>query len=954
MAALLLATSALQVAARPASAIDFGSTVLNLIATNEIGEPLDESGITSVFDNENLWAYVTTVGGGVVCVHEVGVAIGDGADCDGGGWGKGFAPPFFAGLIPVAPAPLRAGTWVLMATSSDENDVSHVDAVSQTFIIESCSGPCPNAAPPDPSAAKAVFGGIASSINIMCQSAKALNLTQKLAKIKDAYDMMVVDPSGAGFGMFIVKTAVDVGAGLVIGGVKPKAVAYLPSSIGWAIWGLCKSFFGVNFPNSPIPFVSGPHVNEPGPLAVAYHWLNDPPQSYQSVAVADFIDYSQFDTSEFDAAALSIAEPIDRMRGYLSAGTTAYERFQGALADDATPFAHDQAVAIQVNFDGLKAALADASNSIDPIVAAIQADASISNSLDQADIDAAGIVMRRVRDTGFTTSETAALQALGVSGAGIIELRDEIGGDTDALVGPMTFSGSLATLAQNMRAARDAVDGFATQAAFYAQNTQGTNAAPVALFTATPPTGPAPLDVVFDASGSSDPDGDSLTYAWDFGDSATETGVSVHHSYASGSYTARLTVSDGTNTDSVTTTITATGNHAPVVANEIVSIPINTPVTFNALQNDFDPDGDLLTLSGPTSPAHGTRSCASDGQCTYTPGLNYTGNDAFDYTVSDGNGGATTGSVAITVRPADDGNNPPVAVDDDVSVVAGHTNLAYTTLNDFRSGRRSPDVDAPDHARPRDRGLQLLLVQLHRRPGLQRPRHVRLHARRRPRRDRRRDGQRYRHRRTRPGRPRRCPHDPRERADPANRQPLHQRHRRGLRRPDGHGVHRSRARLGGLLPDRSLLVFAGRCLPRDGLVRLHRQRRLRQVGVSVRRDHGHPEPSARSRRRRDPDAQDAAGRRVRARERPRPRRRSVDHHRGDLGSARRCRLLARQCLHVHARPVVRGARRVRLHRQRRHRQRRRPRRCRDVGLPVRGLGRGGRRTGSRSTAGPST
>jgi len=61
-----------------------------------------------------------------------------------------------------------------------------------------------------------------------------------------------------------------------------------------------------------------------------------------------------------------------------------------------------------------------------------------------------------------------------------------------------------------------------------------------------PYSGRVAIPIAMSASGSSDPDGDALSFVWTFGDDAQGTGVAVSHAYAAvGHYHVSLTASDG-------------------------------------------------------------------------------------------------------------------------------------------------------------------------------------------------------------------------------------------------------------------------------------------------------------------------------------------------------------------------------------------------------------------------
>jgi large repetitive protein len=130
-----------------------------------------------------------------------------------------------------------------------------------------------------------------------------------------------------------------------------------------------------------------------------------------------------------------------------------------------------------------------------------------------------------------------------------------------------------------------------------------------------------------------------------------------------GVYSVTVTASDGAGgTVSRTFSWTVT-NPAPTATNDAATTDEDTPVSIPVLGNDSDPDGDPLTVISATA-LNGTVSIGAGGVLTYTPNANFNGSDTITYRISDGNGGFSTATVAVTINPV---NDAPVAVNDTAS-----------------------------------------------------------------------------------------------------------------------------------------------------------------------------------------------------------------------------------------------------------------------------------------------
>ncbi len=190
--------------------------------------------------------------------------------------------------------------------------------------------------------------------------------------------------------------------------------------------------------------------------------------------------------------------------------------------------------------------------------------------------------------------------------------------------------------------------------------------------------------LTFSDAGSNDPDGDSLGYAWTFGDGASGNGPSVTHAYtAATTHTVSLTVSDGrggSDSDSLTVTISPSPNQPPIaVMLGPTAGTVGEPLTFSATGSS-DPDGDNLSYAW----------TFGDGASDSGPSVTHAYPAATTYTVSlivsDGRGGTDSAALTVTISPLP--NQPPIAVVNGPYVGVVSQALAFTASgsNDAEGG----------------------------------------------------------------------------------------------------------------------------------------------------------------------------------------------------------------------------------------------------------------------------
>ena len=189
------------------------------------------------------------------------------------------------------------------------------------------------------------------------------------------------------------------------------------------------------------------------------------------------------------------------------------------------------------------------------------------------------------------------------------------------------------------------------------------NRAPQVEAAAVPASGQAPLDVVFTAAGT-DPDGDALSYAWDFGDGSDEVrGRRARHTYTrTGTFTATVTATDAAGATGSATVDVVVGdpasNQAPTV--QIAADPVGgaAPLRVSFSAAGDDPEGGALSYVWD----FGDGGSAGGPQATHT--FTAPGSYTVTITVTDTAGATGVATLAVVVaapRLAAAGG-PPAAI----------------------------------------------------------------------------------------------------------------------------------------------------------------------------------------------------------------------------------------------------------------------------------------------------
>lgn len=88
----------------------------------------------------------------------------------------------------------------------------------------------------------------------------------------------------------------------------------------------------------------------------------------------------------------------------------------------------------------------------------------------------------------------------------------------------------------------------------------------------------------------------------------------------------------------------------PKAVGESIIVVFQTELIVNLLENDSNPDGDIIYIDGISQPDNGRVFDNKDGTVSYHPNLDFTGKDKFKYWVTDKFGNFPPAYAQVTVQ----------------------------------------------------------------------------------------------------------------------------------------------------------------------------------------------------------------------------------------------------------------------------------------------------------------
>ena len=208
------------------------------------------------------------------------------------------------------------------------------------------------------------------------------------------------------------------------------------------------------------------------------------------------------------------------------------------------------------------------------------------------------------------------------------------------------------------------------------------NTAPTASFSSIGASGHAPLAIGFDATASADPDGVIVSYEWDFGDGATASGATTTHTFAEGTWTVTLTVTDNAGATALATeaVVADSPNQGPsaVIGADPTTGDYPLAVSVDG-SGSTDPDGTITDYAWDFG--DGNTAAGATASHTYTSEGTYT--ITLYVTDDDGEVGSAIQAITVNVPP----NLPPTATFS-ANPTSGHAPLAVSV-----NGSASTDSD---------------------------------------------------------------------------------------------------------------------------------------------------------------------------------------------------------------------------------------------------------------------